>query len=335
MRGRLHTAGEVVDIDCRLDRVSPLLVEGAGGCLTDLPGPGEPAEPATIRLIVEADRRPFLGPAGSRGDVVTRGVLVSGDSVVFEDACASGFSLRVQVREKQLLVIARYRPDANARAAALALRTRYHLLTREVLLQYPALWWAGVRGRVPLHVSAVKNGAGVSLLAGPGGVGKSTLVAAELAAGAAGSCDNLAVSDGVDVFGLAEPIRIANGTGRRVTHGRRETPWPSPRELVVRPDRVVVVALGNDQQPTCAPASADAACRSLVTGTYMAGELRRYWAYAASLAAATGLGPAHPAVDQVAQRLITALPCLRVTLSRSAPATLGEMLTRFASDGIR
>ena len=327
MHGRLHTAGEVVDIDCRLDRVSPLLVEGAGGCLTEQTGPAD-SEPATIRLVVEADRRPFLGRAHGRGDVVTRGVLVAGDSVVFEDACSSGFSLRMQARENQLLVTARYRPDTIARTAALALRTRYHLLTREVLLQYPVLWWAGLRGRVPLHVSAVKNGTGVSLLAGPGGVGKSTLVGAELSSGAVASCDNLAVCDGVDVFGIAEPIRASNGTGRRVTHGRRESPWPSRRESVVRPDRVVVVGLGGARQAHCTPTSADVACRSLVTGTYMAGELRRYWAFAAALAAATGLGPAHPAIDQVAQRLATTLPCLRVALSPSAPTTLSELLSR-------
>lgn len=334
MRGWLQTAGEVVDIDCRLDRVSPLLIEGAGGCLTERTEAAD-SEPATIRLVVEADRRPFLGPAHNRGDVVTRGVLVAGDSVVFEDACSSGFSLRLQAREHQLLVTARYRPDTNARAAALALRTRYHLLTREVLLQYPVLWWAGLRGRVPLHVSAVKNGTGVSLLAGPGGVGKSTLIAAELASGAVATCDNLAVCDGVDVFGIAEPIRTNNGTGRRVTHGRRESPWPSPRELVVRPDRVVVVGLGAARQAVCAPTSADVACRSLVTGTYMAGELRRYWAFAASLAAATGLGPAHPAIEQVAQRLATTLPCLRVVLSPSASATLSDLLARHDASNTR
>ena len=327
MRGRLQTAGEVVDIDCRLDRISPLLVEGAGGCFTERTDLSD-SEPATVRLVVEADRRPFLGTARSRGDVVTRGVLVVGDSVVFEDACSSGFSLRIQAREYQLVVTARYRPDTNARAAALALRTRYHLLTREVLLQYPVLWWAGLRGRVPLHVSAVKNGTGVSVLAGPGGVGKSTLVAAELSSGAVATCDNLAVCDGVEVFGIAEPIRATNGTGRRVTHGRRESPWPSPREPAVRPDRVVVVGLGSARQADCTPTSADVACRSLVTGTYMAGELRRYWAFAASLAAATGLGPAHPAIGQVAQRLTASLPCLRVALSSSAPATLSDLLTR-------
>ena len=60
------------------------------------------------------------------------------------------------------------------------------------------------------------------------------------------------------------------------------------------------------------PADPADAARALVAGTYAAGELRRYWAYAATLALATGRGPAHPPIDAIARALAERVPCVRV-----------------------
>jgi hypothetical protein len=49
----------------------------------------------------------------------------------------------------------------------------------------------------------------------------------------------------------------------------------------------------------------------LVAGTYAAGELRRYWQFCATLALATGMGPAHPPVSEVAHDFAHRLPCVR------------------------
>ena len=332
MHGRLQTAGEIVDIDCRVDWVWSLLAEGAGGGLVGAPVDGPPS---TMRLLVEADRRAF---DDRRAVVLTRGARLAGTAVIFDDACASGFSVHVQPVGDQLLVTARYHPEAKARAAAMLLRSRFHLIVRSVLIHYPALWWAGVHGRAPLHVSAFASSAGAVLLAGPGGVGKSTLVAAELAAGSIATADNLAVSDGTEVFGVAEPIRSCAGTGRRVAYGRREAAWPAERALSVRPQLIGVVQLREVSAASCEPILPDRASRSLLTGTFMAGELRRYWAFGATLAAGTGLGPAQPAVETVARQLAASLPCYLLTLARttsgsakavgSAPAPrMSELLT--------
>jgi hypothetical protein len=325
MQGRFRSAGEVVYVDSGIDWVSSLLVEGAAGGMTydsdDRLDVDDDAA-TTVRLVIEADQRPFPEEGAA---VLTRGAWVYGDTVVFADACASGFALRVQPSGSELLVHARYRPTRQVRAASLVLRARFHLIARAVLMQYPALWWAGVRGRPPLHVCAMTTRSGVALLAGPGGVGKSTLLARELQAGGVATCDNLAVSDGDEVFGVAEPIRSTSGTGRRAPHGRREMPWPTTRSASLRPDRVVVVRLGSDSPATCAATTGDVASRSLVTGTLMAGELRRYWAFAATLAAGTGLGPAHPEIKSVADRLATRLPCHIVTLSRGGLDTVSGL----------
>jgi hypothetical protein len=317
MRGRLTTAGEIVDVECRLGWAWSMLVEAAAGGMALGGSSTGSVRPPTMRLVVEADRRPFDDRPGVP---LTRGARMNGEAVVFDDACASGFSLRLEPRDSELLVTARYRPRPQVRAASSLLRSRFHFIARAVLLQYPAIWWAGVHGRAPLHVSALTTAAGVAVLAGPGGVGKSTMLADELAAGATATCDNLAVSDGSEVFGVAEPIRTVGGNGRRVDHGRREAVWGTTRATSLQADRVVVVRLRDVPRASCEPLAADAAVRSLTTGTFMAGELRRYWAFGATLAAGTGLGPAQPAVAATAERLAAALPCYLVTLARSESA---------------
>ena len=77
----------------------------------------------------------------------------------------------------------------------------------------------------------------------------------------------------------------------------------------------------------------DEATRALVAGTYAAGELRRYWAFAATLALGTGVGPAHPPIGEVAAGYARRLPCVRVRVGDgdavgldrlcAAPATAG------------
>ena len=46
----------------------------------------------------------------------------------------------------------------------------------------------------------------------------------------------------------------------------------------------------------------------------MAGELRRYWPFAATLSAATRLGPPHAPVTDVAAALASNLPCFELRL---------------------
>ena len=58
----------------------------------------------------------------------------------------------------------------------------------------------------------------------------------------------------------------------------------------------------------------------------MAGELRRYWPLAATLAAVTGIGPAHPPVSSVAETFAAGLPCFTLALGRKSPANLPDLL---------
>ena len=103
MRGTLRQAGEIVDIDCRLSWVDALLREAVGAHL-------EASRPsgATVSLIVEESSAPFTDagwePAG-------RGAWMRPGEVVLENACTSGFDLRLRAEGEMLSVLARWRPQ--------------------------------------------------------------------------------------------------------------------------------------------------------------------------------------------------------------------------------
>lgn len=332
MRAELCTAGERVELRCAVPWIARVLAEGAAGQLVE-PGTGAATSAGAgapdVRVTVERSPAAF-DVTGWR--VLTRGAWCRPGQVIMQDACSSGLDLLVTAGGPTLDILARWRPSVTGRAAAAVLRARGRLLMRAVLLQYPALWRGQQRGRAPLHASACGTGPGgqTVLLAGPGGVGKSTLVHGELTRGAAATCDNLCVSDGRFTWGVAEPLRVpaAGGLparGRRMPHGRREAPWPTRVDRLL-PDQLVVLVRGGGGAPTvtcCDPAEA---ARYLSAGTYMAGELRRYWAFAATLALGTGAGGSHPAVQETAAALSARLPCLKVVLGDRPGVPLRDLV---------
>jgi hypothetical protein len=317
IQAALDTAGERVTIDCAPDWVADLIVEGAAGELHEARSPE-----GSVHVRIESESRPF----DVRGwQLFARGVWRRRGQVVLENACGSGFDLCLTCAADRANFVSRWRPPAAQRAFARLLPSRFHLLARAALVQYPALWWAGTRGRAPLHASVVTAGAAAPLLTCPSGVGRSTLVLREAEAGGLSTGDNLSVGDGEATWGLVEPLRVEGGDGRRMPHGRREAPLPGRVHSLV-PDSLVVLQRGNLDAPAlteCAPA---AAARALVTSTYMAGELKRYWPFAATLAAATELGPPVSQVSEVASAFAARLPCYTLTFASSGVVRLRELL---------
>jgi hypothetical protein len=318
MVGILETAGERLAIDCDLPWVEELVREGASGQLTGWGG----AAPS-VRVRVEADRRPF----DTRGwEVLARGAWRHDDELVMENACTAGFDLHLRCTPDQASFTYRWRPPTRERAAARLLRSRFHLLARAVLLQYPALWWAASRGRAPVHATACTVDGSNALVTAPSGVGRSTLVLQELDRGERATGDNLAVADGTRVWGLVEPLRVEGGDGRRMPHGRQELPMRDRVEALV-PDVLVVLRRAASDDSSLAPCSPATAARALVTSTYMAGELRRYWAFAATLSAGSGMGPPHAPIAEVASAFAARLPCFVLALGRSRGVHLSELLS--------
>jgi hypothetical protein len=317
MIGILDTAGERLALSSELAWVSELVLEGA---TEELRSP-DWAVPS-VQVRVESTGSAF---DTSGWELLTRGAWRRKDEVVVENACTAGFDLHLRWTSAAAEFTYRWRPPPRDRVAARVLRSRFHLLARAVLLQYPAFWAAGTRGRAPLHASACATAGSTPMLTAPSGVGRSTVVLGEVSAGARATGDNLAVGDGRTLWGLVEPLRVEGGSGRRMPHGRNEAPMPH-RVASLVPDSVVVLARGSSARPTLRPCERDDARRSLVASTYMAGELRRYWPFAATLCAATDAAPAHPPVVEVATRFAASLPCFSLTLGRTPGVDLDELL---------
>jgi hypothetical protein len=156
-------------------------------------------------------------------------------------------------------------------------------------------------------------------------VGRSTLILEELRRGGRTTGDNLGVGDGETLWGLVEPMRVEGGAGRRMPHGRSEVRLED-RLPELTPDCVIVVRRGSVDAPTLTRCDGDTAARSLITSTYMAGELRRFWSLAAVLSAGTGAAPPHPPVDAIACQFTERLPCFELVLSHARGTVLSELI---------
>lgn len=317
MEGLLPTAGERLAIRCPQGWIAKRILAGADGCF--IPGP---PDGATVRVRVEPERSPFPVQGWVQ---LARDAWCRDGHVVLRDVATSGFDLHAWQDGAVPEVVLRWRPPPRTRAAALALRARARLLTCAVLLQYPALWAAAVRGRVPLHAAALTaGGRGSVLLVGPSGTGKTTLATAEVAAHGQATADNLVVGDGCSVWGVVEPVRSDQGQGRREPHGRR-TAHLAGRVPVLDPAVLVVLARGTGYRVEACPP--ETAARALVASTYAAGELRRYWGVHALLALGTGAGAPHPPVAETASAFACHLRCLRVELPKARGERLANHLT--------
>jgi hypothetical protein len=319
MEATLETGGERLQITCALPWVDELVQEAAAGELRHRTG-----ERATVAVNIESSTRAYDTRSW---EPLTRGAWRHGNEVVMQNVCSSGFDLRLFATREAAEFNFRWRPPMSGRTVAVLLRTRFILLARAVLLHYPALWRASLRGRAPLHASACEIGDLRPLLAGPGGVGKSTLMTQELADGGLAISDNLCVSDGSTAWGLVEPMRLEGGAGRSMPHGRHETPMTG-RVTNLTPNVVVVIRRGRDEVAHLYSCGTDSVARSLIGGTYMAGELRRYWAFAATLGLGTDLGPSHPPVEAIARQLAARLPSVEILLPRRPGVRLAELLSR-------
>jgi hypothetical protein len=163
------------------------------------------------------------------------------------------------------------------------------------------------------------------MVSAAGGVGRSTLILEELRRGARTTGDNLAVGDGATLWGLVEPMRVEGAGGRSMPHGRSEAPL-NDRAAELVPDCLIVVRRGSVDVPILTPCDAETATRSLVTSTYMAGELRRFWSFAAVLAAGTDAAPSHPPIEVVARQFADRLPCFSLVLGHARGTVLSGVI---------
>ncbi len=324
---RIVSAGENLEIASHHAWIGQVLEEGSGGQFCS-----EAENDVTIQIEVESTHQPF----DTNGwEVLTRDSWRHHEQVIVANACSSGLDLLMRPVGQRLEVTARWRPDVKVRGAAALLRSRAHLLIRSVLLHFPALFWSQQRGRAPLHASVSTVGADgpAVLIAGPGGIGKSTLIQSQLAKGGRSTSDNLCVSDGFTAWGVLEPRRIPSTLhgaalgGRRMPYGRKEAEW-SNRVDLLSPE--VLLVLRRDGSTTTAARVCDPrdAARFLTAGTYMAGELRRYWSFCATLSLGMGLGEIHPAIERVSQAISSRIPCIDLVLGTGPDIDLEDIVMK-------
>ncbi|MEV0608407.1 hypothetical protein AB0I61_18755 [Polymorphospora rubra] len=312
-----RSGGEIVEVAHGPAWVRRLLGRTVG--LVAPPGP----TPPTVRLRVQS-RRAAFGVEGLRR--VGDDAWSDGERTVLRDVAGSGFDLSV-VAGDELEVVARYRPRPAARLANRLYGDRARRLAAAVLIHYPVLWRAGWRGRVPLLATVVRGPAGSPMLVGAGELGRSRIVATAAATGPVTSTE-LCVADDERCFGLAE-AHPAAGPGSAANDGptgRWSQARPSATVLRIAelaPDRVVVVE--EALWTTIEEVKSDEAARALVATTYGTPRLAGYWGFAATLASATGRGPAQPAVADIAQAHAQRLPCLRIGLRRGGRMSMSEL----------
>jgi hypothetical protein len=93
------------------------------------------------------------------------------------------------------------------------------------------------------------------------------------------------------------------------------------------PALVVAVRRGDGDHATVRSAPPATVARTLVAGTFAAGELRRFWPLCAILALATGAGPEIPPVVDAARQLTERVPCVELSLGPRSGASLRQLLS--------
>ena len=297
---RFGTAGECLGFDCSLHWVGELITEGRR----------ESFGPSTVgRLLTCPSSRgcAFQTPGGTPS---SRRLERDGE-VVVENACTSGLDLSLLRSERPSSRSAGGRPRETVRRTGAAV----------------ALPSARPRG------AAAVSGSLVGRHARPCSPPRICLRQRRL--------DSSAWLRRAGSDARRSSSRVGRGRGdrrqprrrgrherlgaRRADAGRRTAPavrcrtaatrrrWPVA--LAALPRSLVVLERG-ERSPHTPPVNSAAAARALVTSTYMAGELRRYWAFAATLAAGTGAGPRIRPSSEVASALRARQPCFTLALGR-------------------
>lgn len=215
------------------------------------------------------------------------------------------------------------------------------------LVYYPAMWWHETQtGAHPLHAAAVAGERGALVLAGPSGVGKSTLTVALTVAGGIPLSETFVLHRGREVIAVPEPVlldawsrvwlgeaveALDRAPGRfvfdRQGYHVGQPAQQAPAVALVLPRRGTPVG--------AAVITAAEAQRRISGGHQLIKDMRRYWAFAAALeklapeATPAGLMAAREAALGALTRDV---PCWELRLSPDlSRAAATEMLADIAA----
>lgn len=171
------------------------------------------------------------------------------------------------------------------------------------LVYYPAFWWnETVRGRHPIHAAGVVTDRGAVVLAGPSGVGKSTLSVALAATGDTFLSETFLLHRGTEVWPVREPI-LLDGFSRNWLGDAMAGLEPLGRDFVFgrhgyhrlaglaeRGNAAVLLVPRRAPQTYLRPIAPVEAHRRISASGQLIRDQRRYAAFAAALEALAARG---------------------------------------------
>ncbi len=179
-----------------------------------------------------------------------------------------------------------------------ALRQRRFTTLLYYLVYYPCWWWLEqTRDLHPIHAAGVRTDAGVILLAGASGVGKSSLaVALAMSPGARLLADSFVLHNGRELSAVHEPVLLDAWSRRWLAEcsgelqaiaghfglGRRGYHVP-PSRLADAGQAALLVFPRRTPQPYVRRIAPEQAQQRLSAANLMINDLRRYWAFGAVL----------------------------------------------------
>jgi hypothetical protein len=204
------------------------------------------------------------------------------------------------------------------------------------LVYYPCLWWLETRrGIHPIHAGAVATSQGGILLAGAGGVGKSTLtVALTTLRGTRWLSDTFVLHDQNRLYAMIEPILLDHWSEQWVgeigiehlsditetrNYGYGRKAFHMDPNLRARSSEARLVLLPyRSARPTVKRLTAHE-CAAKIRAYYeITGDLRRYWVLSAALAFLEG----HTALAEhrfaALRSLVSRIPCYEIGFARDA-----------------
>ena len=226
-----------------------------------------------------------------------------------------------------------------------ALRQRKFTTLLYYMAYYPCFWWLERhRDMHPIHAAGVEIGGGVVVLAGPSGVGKSTLsTGLAVADGARFLSDTFLLHAGIDVRPVREPLLLDDWSRRwlgegagllqaidwRYCLGRRGFHWPAERLGKGGPARLLLFPRRSARHYVRAvpPARAQG---QIGAGNAIVNDLRRYLAYAGVLETLDP-SPLALAREKSVSELVQRVPCYEIGLTAEvtraeATALVSELL---------
>lgn len=215
------------------------------------------------------------------------------------------------------------------------------------LTYYPVFWWLEHHGHGhPIHAGGVERPGGIVVLAGPSGVGKSTLVTG-LASddNARMLSDTFLVHKGAAVRGVPEPLLLDQWSRNWLgAHASLLQPvrhiYSLHRDGFHWPDRLLAsggdarVLIFPQRAPShyitpLAPSSAQGRIRA---GDLIVNDVRRYWAYA-SILELLDPSPLVQAREQSLAALVSSVPAFEVGLTTDVARTeIAAMIDRLLAE---